>query len=167
LGYLVADVVYFGWCAGGSAPLWREAFDSQPVSRFFEAEGLSNGKAAREHMMRRAAGRGWVVYSSEYQSLRAGPTYLASTNDDIHIRVPRSIGRSVSHNVAKFTQRHGRNPTIGDLAHFARKANGQRVFRSQADLIKNLPWLTVAGWIAFENGTICGGFPDNSKTSDA
>jgi hypothetical protein len=46
--------------------------------------------------MRQAAGRGWLVYSTKKRSLRAGPTYVASTRNTVRVRQPDDIGRRVA-----------------------------------------------------------------------
>jgi hypothetical protein len=156
-GRLVAEIVYFRWCSGASAPLWSEVFHSSEVSNFMTAEGFSNLRPRMEALMRRAAGRGWIVYSEERQSLRAGPTYLASTRRKLRVRQPHEVGRRIAHAVARFRDERGRNPTIKEFAEYLQRGRVQRNLNDEAELLKSLPWLAVLGWIVVDNGRICCG----------
>ncbi|MDV3131371.1 hypothetical protein [Mycobacterium sp. 29Ha] len=156
-GYLVAENVYGRWCGGHGAPLWREAFESQKVSKFFEEANISEWHSIKEMLMRRAAGRGWVVYGSEPRSLRFGPTFLASTVSKTSVCYPDAVGRRIASSVGGFMKRHGRYPTASDLVLFMRNPNGTHVFRTESEFVKNLPWLTISGWVLYEDCEIhCG-----------
>lgn len=156
-GYLVADVAYERWCAGLNAPIWREAFENPKVLAFLDAEGYSAWLPVKEILMRRAALRGWLVYTQEPRSLRFGPTYLASTPKKTVVRQPHELGRRVACSIGGFVSRRHRYPTADDLVMFIRNPDGTHLFRSGAELTRNLPWLSVAGWVRYEGGEIrCG-----------
>jgi hypothetical protein len=156
-GYLVAENVYGRWCGGHGAPLWREAFESPQVSKFFEEANVSEWHPIKEMLMRRAAGRGWVVFGIEPRSLRFGPTFLASTVNKTIVCHPDVMGRRIASSVGGFLKRHHRYPTAGDLVSFMRSPNGTHVFRTESEFVKNLPWLTVSGWVLYEDREIhCG-----------
>jgi hypothetical protein len=71
-GRVVADIVYIRWCSGACTPLWREVFKSPEVSNLPEKEGFSDLHPLMESLMRRAAGRGWLVYSGGAQVTSRG-----------------------------------------------------------------------------------------------
>lgn len=156
-GYLVADVVYERWCAGLNAPIWREAFEDPRVSAFLDAEGYSDRPPAKEILMRRAGFRGWLIYTQKPRSLRFGPTYLVSTPKRTAVRQPHELGRRVACSIGGFVSRRHRYPTTDDLVMFMRNPNGTHLFRSGSELTMNLPWLSVAGWVRYQDGEIrCG-----------
>lgn len=156
-GRVVGDLLYLRWCAGAAAPSWREVFDSPDVLNFLEQERLPGLHPRMEALMARAAGRGWLAYSDEPRSLRVGPTYLASPGQKLRVRQPRDMGRRVAGAVARFRHKHKHNPTIKEFADFLRNARVQRIFRGEADVLKNLPWLVVSGWIVLEDGRVLRG----------
>lgn len=156
-GYLIADAAYHRWCGGYGGPLWREAFEAAHVSEMLSAEGIFDNRVIKEKLMRCAADRGWLVYAPEPRSLRFGPTFLASTCEKVEICEPSAIGRRIASSVRGFLRRHQRFPTAHDFSMFIRNPDGTHLFRSESQLVKSLPWLTVAGWIAYERGQIrCG-----------
>lgn len=153
-GYAVAETAYSRWCAGLSAPLWREAFDAPSVLKVLSEANVPDVPAVKAALMRRAGGRGWLVYVDEPRSLRFGPTYLSSTRTRVHVRDPHKIGRYVAYAARGFHRRYNRHPTTADLAFYMRTADGSTYFRSEAELIKNLPWLCLAGFTSLRDGAI-------------
>lgn len=156
-GRVVGDLVYLRWCAGATAPSWKEVFNSPDVLNFLDQEGLTSFHPRMEALMARAAGRGWLAYSDEPRSLRVGPTYLASPGQKLRVRQPRDMGRRVAGAVARLRYKHKHNPTIKEFADFLRNARVQRIFRGEADVLKSLPWLVVSGWIVLEDGRVLRG----------
>lgn len=153
-GRLVADIVYQRWCSGSIAPLWSEVFQTSAVANFAATQGVTALRTDLEVLMRRAAGRGWLVHTQKKRSLRVGPTYVASTRNTVRLRQPDDIGWRVADAVRRFGYKHSHQPTIKELADFIRNAQVQRIFRREADLLKSLPWLVVAGWVRLEEDRV-------------
>lgn len=154
-GRVVAEVVYSGWCSGSSAPLWRELFENPDVMAFLAEEDIPNLHPMKEALMRRAAGRGWLVFTNEPRSLRFGPTYLSSTRSKVTVRDPHKIGRYVAYAARGFYRRHDRHPTCRELTYYMRNADGSPFFGTEAEMIKNLPWLSIAGYVTLKGAAVC------------
>ena len=151
-GRIVGDLLYRCWCSGTAAPTWNEVFASPQVMNFVELEMVRSLHPRKEALMWRAAGRGWVAYSEEPRSLRAGPTYLASQGRKLRVRQPTELGRRVADAFARFRYKHRHDPTFAELSYFIRNARVQRIFHGEADVLKSLPWLVVSGWIVLDGG---------------
>ena len=156
-GRIVGDQLYLCWCSGAAAPTWKEVFNAPQIMSFVEQERLSKLHPRMEALMWRAAGRGWLAYSEEPRSLRAGPTYLASQGRKLRVRQPKELGRRVADAVARFRFKHKHDPTVMELSYFIRNAKVQRIFRGEADVLKSLPWLVVSGWIVLDDGRVLRG----------
>lgn len=153
-GRLVADFVYQRWCSGSIAPLWSEVFRTSAIANFAATHGVTALRTDLEVLMRRASGRGWLVHTEKKRSLRVGPTYVASTRNTVRLRQPDDIGWRVADAVRRFRYKHSHQPTIKEIADFIRNSHVQRIFRREADLLKSLPWLVVAGWVRLEEDRV-------------
>ncbi len=153
-GAAVAHVANRHWREHNSGPSWREVLQTAIIRELISPESADPDKYTLTVLMRRAAGRGWIVSSREARSLCAGPRYFARTDRLRAEELAETLGRTLAQAIGSFRYRHRRSPRLAELARELRAGNGHRSLRSKESIQDQVPWMTLTGWIRFEGNNI-------------
>lgn len=153
-GLVVATLANRHWRDHGTGPTWREVLQNNTIRETVSALSADSGRDVMRVLMRRAAGRGWIVSHLQARSLCAGPRYFARRAGATAHGLSETLGRPIAQAIGTFRYRHHRSPLLEELAREVRSANGPQSLRSKKSIRDQLPWLTATGWIRFEGAEI-------------